>query len=219
MQNLIRHYYRTRINPHVELDLDVNVPLFLLKSLYYHLFRRRIFAHHNTVIRGIQNIESHGRLLIGTGYTGLFNGHDRTFLRINGKLITHGTVHIGKGSRVFVGKNATCTLTQCSITGHSNFNITHHLEIGPGSAIAWGCEFLDNDFHTLEYPGKKEKASGIVLGSHVWVGSHVTILKGVRIASNTVIAANSVVTHSCQEEHVLLAGNPAKVVRRDVTWR
>jgi acetyltransferase-like isoleucine patch superfamily enzyme len=198
---------------------DVNLPLFCAKSALYNLRGRQIFAHHNTRIRGVGNIYTEGRLLIGTGYVGLLNQYDRTFLRINGQLHIHGTVHLGKGTRFFIGQDAICHLSRCSFTGLSQISILHRLEIGSGTIISWGCEFLDDDFHTIEYPGRKDKQPGIIIGDHVWLGNGVKVLKGVEIASNIVVAAHSVVTQSCLEEHVLLAGNPAKIIKRDVTWQ
>ena len=63
-----------------------------------------------------------------------------------------------------------------------------------------------------------ESPHPIEIGRHVWIGSGVKILKGVKIADNTVIAANSVVAESILEENVLIAGNPAHIIKRSITW-
>ena len=200
---------------------DVNCPLFLLKSLYYSRLSKHIFAHHNTTISGLRNIQVQGHLFVGTAYVGFLNKYDRTFLNIGGKLVIQDHVNIGKGCRFDICKGAICTLRRCSITGQSNFIIAHSLDIGEGSVISWGCEFLDDDWHELTYEGRVQKVEdhGIVIGNHVWVGSHVKLLKGVHIGSNSVIGANAVVTRSFPEEHVLIAGNPATIVKRGVEWQ
>ena len=51
-----------------------------------------------------------------------------------------------------------------------------------------------------------------VLGDNVWVGDHATVLKGVTIGDNSVVAARAVVT-SDVPANVVVAGNPAKVVK------
>ena len=44
------------------------------------------------------------------------------------------------------------------------------------------------------------------------------VLKGVRLADGTIVGARSVVTRSCTERSAVLAGVPARIVRKDVTW-
>ncbi len=52
-----------------------------------------------------------------------------------------------------------------------------------------------------------------VVEHDVWIGAHASILPGVRIGSGAIVAANSVVTHSVRP-YEIVAGNPARVVRR-----
>jgi acetyltransferase-like isoleucine patch superfamily enzyme len=198
---------------------DVNVPLFLLKSGQYHCFSKNIFAHHNTSIKGLRNIETRGQLFVGTPYVGFLNKHDRTFLNIKGKLLIEGTVLVGKGCRLDICKGAVCTLRGCSITGQTNLIIAHSLEIGEGTVISWGCELADEDWHDIKYEGKQGKDHAIVVGNHVWIGSYVKILKGVHIGDNSVIASSSVVTGSFTEGNLLIAGNPAEIIKREVEWQ
>ena len=89
---------------------------------------------------------------------------------------------------------------------------------GKGSVIAWGCELVDEDFHTINYEGRQKQHNAIVIGDRVWIASHVKILKGVHIRNHSVIAANSVVTRSFAEENVLIAGDPARIIRRGIEW-
>lgn len=199
-------------------DLDVNVPLFLLKSIYYHVWSKDILAHHNATVLGIRNIETRGQLSLGTGNISFLNRHDRVFLNIRGKLVIEGNVGVAKGCRIAVDKGAVCILRDCFINGQTNLIVSHGLEIGGGSTIGWGSELLDEDHHTIEYHGKQDKPKAISIGRHVWVGSHVRILKGVQIADNCIVAANSVVTRSFAESNALIAGSPAEIIKRGVYW-
>jgi len=52
----------------------------------------------------------------------------------------------------------------------------------------------------------------VILEDNVWVGANAIILKGVRIGKNSVIGAGSVVTKDVPS-NVVVAGNPAKIVR------
>jgi maltose O-acetyltransferase len=60
-----------------------------------------------------------------------------------------------------------------------------------------------------------EAAKEIHIGSDVWVGGSAVILPGVRIGSRSVIGAGSVVTKDVPE-NVVVAGNPARVIRKAV---
>lgn len=197
---------------------DINVPLSALKTGYYHARSKKIFADHNTHIHGLNNIDVNGSLILGRGHASFSSRFDKTFLKIDGQLIVNGEVRLGRGCRLTVEKSGICVLNQCTVTGYSHFVIGRRLEIGEGTLISWGCEFLDEDWHTIDYPGRREKPPEIMIGRDVWIGSRVQVLKGVRIGDGAVVGASAVVTRSVPPR-TLVAGNPAQVIRTDVTWR
>ena len=51
------------------------------------------------------------------------------------------------------------------------------------------------------------------MGNDAWIGQNVTILPGVHIGDGAIIGANSVVG-SDVEPYRIVAGNPAKVIRK-----
>lgn len=56
------------------------------------------------------------------------------------------------------------------------------------------------------------KTSPIVIGNNVWLSANVIILPGVRIGNNCIVGAGSVVTKSFEEDNLIIAGNPAKII-------
>ncbi len=60
---------------------------------------------------------------------------------------------------------------------------------------------------------KSSEIEPVHIGNDVWIGSRVTILPGVTIGDGCVIGASSVVTKDV-EPYTIVAGNPAKVVKR-----
>jgi acetyltransferase-like isoleucine patch superfamily enzyme len=58
----------------------------------------------------------------------------------------------------------------------------------------------------------------IKIGNHVWIGNDVKIYKGTVIPNNCVIASHSVVKGVFTQENSLIAGCPAKLIKKDVTW-
>jgi acetyltransferase-like isoleucine patch superfamily enzyme len=51
----------------------------------------------------------------------------------------------------------------------------------------------------------------------VWIGKNAVILKGIIIGEGSVIAAGAVVTKDVPD-HCLVAGVPAKVIRKNIEW-
>lgn len=89
------------------------------------------------------------------------------------------------------------------------------ISIGDNCLIGDRVTMVDCDFHEINPLTRLNsygKVESIFIGNNVWIGSGVTILKGVTIGDNCVIAQNSTVTHSV-DENLIVAGNPAKVVR------
>lgn len=58
----------------------------------------------------------------------------------------------------------------------------------------------------------------IRIGNHVWVGHKAAVLKGVSIADNTIVGACALVTRNINEQFTVVAGVPARTVRRNVNW-
>lgn len=58
----------------------------------------------------------------------------------------------------------------------------------------------------------KSDTRPVEIGNDVWIGERACIMKGVKIGNGVIVAANSVVTKSCPD-NVIVAGNPAKIVK------
>lgn len=61
-------------------------------------------------------------------------------------------------------------------------------------------------------------AMNVKIGNHVWVGYRVLINKGVCIPDNCVIGTGAVLTKPYTERNTVIAGVPAKVVKREINW-
>lgn len=118
-------------------------------------------------------------------------------------------------------------------------HVTHHYQwlsdkliIGKFCQIASGVEFVMNGanhqmnavstfpFYTLEgWDMDAPKLSDLplkgdtVIGNDVWICQNATILPGVHIGDGAIIGANSVVTKDV-EPYTIVAGNPAKVIKK-----
>ena len=200
---------------------ESNFVLFLIKKISYRLKGKNIIAHHLTEIKHIRNIDTNGTVKIGIDYFGFSSKTDRTFINVRGKLIFNGNFSIGKGCRFDIGPNAVVEIGSGGyVSPNTWFILSYGLKIGNGCMISWNCQFLDDDFHKLEYENQKNNDNReIKIGNDVWIGCNSFIYKGVSIPNGCVIASNSVVKSSFYEENALIAGNPAKIIKSNIHWR
>jgi acetyltransferase-like isoleucine patch superfamily enzyme len=198
-----------------------NFLIVAIKHIFYKLKGKNIISDRKTTIKGLSNIATNGLFKVGLDYVGFTNNKDATYLNVKGKLQILGNFSLGRGCRVDIGSNAIVKFGGGSyINPFTKVVIMNGLEIGNNCAISWNCQFLDSDFHQIQYEGKKElNFNAISIGSRVWIGSHVSVFKGTIIPDGCVIASNSVVKGVFEEENTLIAGNPAKVIKRQVSWK
>jgi len=183
--------------------------------------RKNIIAHEKVCITGLKNIEiEKGSFLeIGLKYVGFIHPNDNTLLNIRGKLHFKSSYSIGRGCRIDIGENAKVVFGKGGYTNSfTKFIISHGLTIGDNCIISWDCQFLDDDFHKIQYEGKQEKVKEIKIGNNVWIGCGVKIYQGTIIPNNTVISANSIVRGVFNEENTIILGNLAKVIKTNVSW-
>lgn len=80
--------------------------------------------------------------------------------------------------------------------------------IGPGVKIISG----NHDIEDFSKPSVV--AASIEIGEKCWIGANSVILPEVKLLAGTIVGAGSVVTRSFGEPYIVLAGNPACIVRR-----
>ena len=200
-------------------EIQTSFLLAVLRHFYFRLRGKSILTSNRVKINGLQNIFTKEFLTIGLSHYGFMHKMDRTFLNIDGKLIFTGSFSMGKGCRFDIGPKAEVKFSSGYMSPNTDVILVHGMTVGDGCAISWGCQFLDDDFHDLDYEGRREPGNPhIHIGSHVWIGSRVTVLKGAVIPDGCVVASNSVVNKPFTEKNCLLGGNPAKVIRRNVNW-
>ncbi|OAT81649.1 hypothetical protein A6P54_12720 [Bacillus sp. MKU004] len=103
--------------------------------------------------------------------------------------------------------------------GDCKIYASEEIRVGSDCAIAWGLTLIDTDFHSVKIDNKERKNSApIKIGNHVWIGANCSILKGVTIGEHSVIAAGSIITSDIPPGSVA-AGNPAKVIKSNISWK
>jgi acetyltransferase-like isoleucine patch superfamily enzyme len=192
--------------------------LVVVRYLINRMIGLNVIQSSNVIIRGRSNISTKERIEIGMLDVGFTEKKDRTVLSVKGNLEINGKFSIAKGCRIDIGENATVKIGSGYLNAFSKLIIMDYLTIEDDCAISWNCQFLDNDFHFINYGEQMPKENGIVIGRHVLICNNVSITKGARIPSGCVVASNSLVTRAFTEPNTLIGGIPAKVLKRDITW-
>ena len=101
---------------------------------------------------------------------------------------------------------------------YANWNLTMldvcPIRIGNNAMIGPNCQFL-TPLHPLdpdERNSGKEYGAPITIGDNFWAGGGAIILPGVTLGDNVVVGAGAVVTKSFGD-NVVLAGNPARIIK------
>ena len=95
-----------------------------------------------------------------------------------------------------------------------HFDVTHPrgIHIGPESYVAFGAVIFTHDITRGVYADTR-------IGARCFIGAHSIILPGLTIGDGSIVGAGSVVTDDVPPG-VIVAGNPAKVIRSGIrTYR
>jgi acetyltransferase-like isoleucine patch superfamily enzyme len=128
-----------------------------------------------------------------------------------------GSVRPYPASGVAIGSNFTCNGARMFVSPDEG-----NIRRGNDCMFSFGITMAISDAHIIL--DKKERTilnrnKDITIGDHVWVGMNATILKGAAIGGDSVIGANSVVSRKYTEKHIIIAGNPTGIVKKNITWK
>jgi acetyltransferase-like isoleucine patch superfamily enzyme len=164
-----------------------------------------------------------GLVKIGFFDVGIFDSKvSRSIWEVSGTVIFRGNISIGFGTKICVGETGTLTIgdgvqisSECSIIAY------HNIEIGKGCGISWETMIMDTDFHPIRNQDGKviNEPRPVSFGEHVWIGIRCIILKGAKIPDHCIIGAGSLVSKPLEKENCIYAGNPAKIVKEDISWK
>ena len=142
----------------------------------------------------------------------------------------------GDNNKILIGK--ACVLNGAiSMKGNDNTvslgkfttMVSARIECEHGTEITLGVDCMlskdivirSGDSHSIIDLNTGERinySASVAIGDHVWIGYGVSIGKGAVVQRNTIIGTGSFVNKHITEGNVILAGTPAKVVKRDVIW-
>lgn len=170
-------------------------------------------------------IDSNASLVIGE--RAAVHKKARWILHDDSKLkIGSDTRIIQEGTEIYCHENSVC-----DIGNHSSFMNVHFFirpdtqcVIGNDAMFARNVTIRTNDAHPIYdlnaggcINDARHLKRAVVLGEHVWVGEEVYILYNTVMGNGSIIGARSLVKGKFPN-NCIIAGVPAKVIRKDVAW-
>lgn len=120
----------------------------------------------------------------------------------NPKVVSPGSISIGEG----VVLNDSCVL---NATGS-------RIVLGDNVVVSTGAKIMAATLDTTGFIFGNQRnhiRKDIVIGDQTWICTDAIICPGVKIKGRCVVAAGAVVTKDVPETDVVVAGNPARVVK------
>lgn len=161
-------------------------------------------------------INMNGVLVLGSKENRKSTAETRFFLGKKSSMTINGSFSIACGSDIRVFDNGELILNGGYCTAGVQIVCFKKIVIGKGCAIARDVIIRDTDAHQI-VNSNHLMTEEVIIGDHVWIGNRSIIMKGVTIGSGAIIAAGSIVTKDVPEK-CLVAGVPAKLVRKNVEW-
>lgn len=100
-----------------------------------------------------------------------------------------------------------------AVSGGIYIQAINNVVIGKEVLIAPGVKIISSNHDFFSREKSNMECPPIVIGDNSWLGANVIILPGVVLGSNTIVGAGAIVTKSFSEGYVIIAGNPAKIIR------
>ena len=117
--------------------------------------------------------------------------------------------------KIIINKATTCNGANLCV---SDNNI--EINFGYDCMLSEDIDIMATDTHSVIDNKTKKRlnySKSIFIDNHVWICKGAKVLKGVKIKEGSIISMNAVVTKDV-DKNVIVAGNPSRVVRKNINW-
>lgn len=201
----------------------LNLDKLLLIKLYFNKkIKGRIIPYKGTKIELGKNSKLNIEKILIVNSKKLKNSNKETYIQIknNAEIDIKDSFNIYYGGDICVFEGAKLEIKSGFMNAGTQIRCKKGIQIGSNVAISRNVMIWDTDAHEIiDFEGKvSEVNKEVKIGNNVLIGNGAIILKGVNIGNDVVIGAGSVVTRDIPSNS-LVAGNPAKVIKRIEGWK
>ena len=128
---------------------------------------------------------------------------------------------VDENSKIIIGQDVQMKNTGLVIIANNTYKEPVEVNIGDNVYLARDILIRASDGHTLIDKQTNKPLNpprNVIIEDNCWIGSRSVLLKGSHIPKNSIVGACSLVTKSFDEENVVIAGSPAKILKHNVTW-
>ena len=194
-------------------------------------FKKQIRGSNNRIISNGGHFQNINFDIIGENNTIIIEEgvtlNDVTFMirGNNNKAVIEKNVWYHMGGNINQwGHNTYLKIGSDTTIEQANFGVyedNSKIVIGSNCMLSRGIYIRTGDNHLIFDVTTNKRinfAKDIIIGNHVWISEDCNILKGVNISEDSIIGYGSIVTKKFTETNVIIAGNPAKIVKKNVNF-
>lgn len=162
--------------------------------------------------------DDHGNKIIAEG---LISSNIQIVLLGRNNTITLGRMISAKDLRIDVGNNSCVTIGDKTTFLKASVQASYsNVMIGKDCMFSDDVIIRAHDGHHIFDMSTGERINhprDVIVGNHVWIGRRATLFGGAKIGDGSIVGGNAT-TASTFEKNVIIAGNPAKVIRENIVW-
>lgn len=121
-----------------------------------------------------------------------------------------------KNRKIIIGQNSMFMGTNIFCEEDNGF-----INIGKNLTCSTNTTIHNSDGHVIYDDNNKilnRGSKGVIIGSNVWLGRSSSILKNTNVPNGSIVAYGAIVTKQFNENNIILAGIPAKIIRRNIHY-
>lgn len=136
--------------------------------------------------------------------------------RINSRFpyLVHFTNKIADPKKVFLIGEGYHTKKCLMLNGGMYLSASNGIHIHNSCLLANSVKIISGNHNSKSFDDKAVKEKPVMIEKNCWLGAGAIILPGVHLKASTIVGAGAVVTKSFEEGNIIIAGNPAKIIKK-----
>lgn len=147
-------------------------------------------------------------------------GKNYLLIKKNASLRLEENVRIAEGFSLRIENGSTLRIGKNFYANKNLFiSCSNGIDIEDQVLVGWNVEIRDSDGHNVYYSDKNTTSyKQVKIGRHVWIAAYSLIMGNTEIGNESVVSIRSI-TNKKYEDHCLLAGSPAREIRKIEYWK